>query len=354
MKSNRNSSQRSAANPGVKLATKPLIRNSTTIALSGIAIPPERLRALRQDTVDALAQSMKRHGLIHPIALRKRAGRGYWVVAGAHRFVAAEELRWKEIGCVVLDNCSDNEAELIEIDEPLMRAELCPAERALQIERRKAIYEAAHPETKNGGDRKSDRQIGELKQGAKNPSRRVGETEKNDRLTKDTTEKTGQSERKVQRDVTRAEQLGDDLKRVVGTSLDKVAELDALAKMVPEARTPLIERVAAGEMVSVVKQALNDVENAWNAFYRAWKAADVEARSKFWAHHSAEYAEVISELSETQASRRTRRRRAACSLPPSGIMCSDEALPETEPPFTAQGTSRTPRRGGSRRTAPGD
>jgi hypothetical protein len=40
--------------------------------------------------------------------------------------------------------------------------------------------------------------------------------------------------------------LGEDLKAVEGTSLDKGVELDALAKM-PSEHAPLIERAVAGD-----------------------------------------------------------------------------------------------------------
>lgn len=56
------------------------------------------------------------------------------------------------------------EALLAEIDENLIRSELSPAERALHTSRRKELYDAVHPETKNGGDRvskRADRQIGD-------------------------------------------------------------------------------------------------------------------------------------------------------------------------------------------------
>jgi len=41
------------------------------------------------------------------------------------------------------------EAELAEIDENLGHADLSPAERALHVARRKAIYEQRHPETRS-------------------------------------------------------------------------------------------------------------------------------------------------------------------------------------------------------------
>ena len=56
-------------------------------------------------------------------------------------------------------------------------------------------------------------------------------------------------------DATRARRLGPDLDRVAGTSLDKGAELDALAAMPAEDRAPLIRRASAGENVSALQEA---------------------------------------------------------------------------------------------------
>jgi hypothetical protein len=56
----------------------------------------------------------------------------------------------REIACVVIDD-DDLHAQLWEIDENLMRAELSPSERASCTARRKAIYEALHPEAKHRG-----------------------------------------------------------------------------------------------------------------------------------------------------------------------------------------------------------
>ncbi|MET4233367.1 hypothetical protein ABIA85_006660 [Bradyrhizobium sp. LA6.10] len=79
----------------------------------------------------------------------------------------------------------------------LIRRDLTPAQRAKLIAKRKAAYEAVHPETRNGGNRRgSVRQVGELKK---------------DRFTADTAAKTGKPERSIQRDATRAKALGPDL-----------------------------------------------------------------------------------------------------------------------------------------------
>lgn len=89
-----------------------------------------------------------------------------------------------------------------------------------------------HPETKQGG----------------RPGKAGGGKAKVANLASfvaDTSGKTGTPERSIRRDATRAKALGPDLDRVAGTSLDKGAELDALAAMPTADRAPLIQRAAA-------------------------------------------------------------------------------------------------------------
>lgn len=64
---------------------------------------------------------------------------------------------------------------------------------------------------------------------------------------------TGESKSQINRHIARADALGDDLDRLVGTSLDKGVELDALIKLPEPERKELIERAVAGEKVSAKK-----------------------------------------------------------------------------------------------------
>lgn len=120
-------------------------------------------------------------------------------------------------------------AALTEIDENLIRRDLTPAQRAKLVAKRKAAYEAVHPETGRPGARSHH-----YRQNGGNAS-----------FAKDTAIKSGKPLRSIERDITRGRKLGPDLDRVAGTSLDKGAELDALAALSPESRAPIIERAAA-------------------------------------------------------------------------------------------------------------
>jgi N6-adenosine-specific RNA methylase IME4 len=175
---------------------------------------------------------MRAVGLLQPIVLRPRQGTGYWLIAGRHRICAAEKLKWTELPATILEDIDADQAELAEIDENLIRAELSSAEQALHHARRKKLYEALYPQTRHGGDRSSSRQNGDLK-----------------RFTRDTASKSGKSERSIQRDVARAKRV-DVLKEIVGTSLDKGDEIDALAKLPESEQRELANLASEGRKVS--------------------------------------------------------------------------------------------------------
>lgn len=197
-------------------------------------------RPLVTADVDKLAASIAQVGLIQPITVREvammqgpLAGSGYQIVAGHHRVAACRALGWTEVDAIVVTAASHLNAELLEIDENLCRSELTASQRAQAIKRRKAIWEALHPNSGAACATIPER----------GPGRPV-------EFAADTAKVTGESKSQINRHVARAEALGDDLPRVAGTSLDKGVELDALAKLPPPERAELIERAQAGESVS--------------------------------------------------------------------------------------------------------
>src|SRR5262249_14606036 len=110
-----------------------------------------------------------------------------------------------------------------------------PAERALHLQRRKALYEKLHPQTKHGGDRraKASSQLENLKSFAA-----------------DTAAKTGKGRSSVSRELARAANIVD-LEDTIGTTLDVGDQLDALAKLSDSTQRDLIARAKAGEKVDV-------------------------------------------------------------------------------------------------------
>lgn len=229
----------------------------------------DRIRSsVCEKTVAALMESMKAIGLINPIMVTRPRMQPV-LVAGAHRLEAARRLGWTSIRCVVAPSAEEDNLKLVEIDENLVRNDLSPAERAIHIQKRKEIYERLYPETQVGQAqakgmneaRKRQGQVGPDVQPALSPSWSPSDVQpESDTPTfvDDTAKKTGRSKRDVKRDSTRARSVPA-LDKVVGTSLDKGEEIDALAKLSPEKQSELINRAADGEKVSAkieVKKAV--------------------------------------------------------------------------------------------------
>lgn len=220
-------------------------------------------RQLNASAVDALARSLEQIGLMQPITViqsKISAGiicDGYRIVAGHHRFAAASKLNWEEIDAIVIDEAIGHlTAELMEIDENLCRAELTNAQRTVATKRRKQIWEALHPKVKSAAGA-ADFDADDLEVAQREPpqvSGHGGARPQTKSFASATAEATGQSKATTNRALARADALGDEtLNAVVGTSLDKGVELDALSKMPPDERADLVRRAASGEVVTARK-----------------------------------------------------------------------------------------------------
>jgi ParB-like chromosome segregation protein Spo0J/N6-adenosine-specific RNA methylase IME4 len=230
----------------IKRATDLKVRN---VGLSGIACLPQR-RAVRADVVEALVQSMRDVGLVNPITLRPReGGMGYYLIAGRHRYEAARKLKWESIATIVLEGIDAIDAELCEIDENLIRADLSPAEQAAHHARRKELYENRYPETKRGS-------AGGRAKNAKAESAKRQNVATHS-YTKDAASKTGVAPKTVERAVSRGNEIPD-VASLAGTSLDKGAELDALAKLTPERQAEVMEKAKNGEKISAKAELKKD------------------------------------------------------------------------------------------------
>ena len=245
-----------------------------SIAVDAITVPSERLRKLRPEVVDWLVESITARSLLEPIIVRRR-GAGYELIAGHHRFEAARNCSHQTIRAEVYDSLSDDEAELIQIDENLIRANLSDAERILHVARRKQLYEKLHPETKHGGDRRSA--------GARSSS----QNENLKAFVADIAVKTGKGRSTVARDVTRAKKVAV-LDDIAGTCLDKGDEIDALGKLPEGEQRKLATAARAGEKVSAKarkprQKGADTAVRTTTAEFDADPAASTERRKRAYA-----------------------------------------------------------------------
>ncbi|WP_304532944.1 ParB N-terminal domain-containing protein [Faecalibaculum rodentium] len=178
--------------------------------ISEIKINPGR-RDTQQRNVEELARSIAAVGLMNPITVTQ----DNTLIAGLHRLEAVKLLGWTEIECVV-SKADGLQAELAEIDENFVRAGLSHRELGDLLLRRKELYEAIHPETRQG------QRNGQT---AKNANSSLLETKS---FAQDTADKLGVSKRTVEQLVQTARDLTPEAKKTIRDAGDKITKRAAL------------------------------------------------------------------------------------------------------------------------------
>lgn len=240
----------------------------------------DRLRAIDEDYAQLIAASMAEQGQMTPVEVRATPSmaKPYALVSGGHRLRAAAIAGLATIDAALFEG-SKREARLREIDENLVRRELSELDRATFLAQRKDIYEDLHPETKHGGDRRSDR--------AANLVRLVA------RFTTDAAERVGLSERTVRRALARHDRIAPDVRAAIaGTWLaDNGAQLDALARY-PQGHQRLVpggmrEHPGLRNVKEIIDLVLGDEPPApdpdgdrFEAFLRLWNRMTPYARGR--------------------------------------------------------------------------
>ncbi len=184
--------------------------------------------------VTTLAESIKRVGLLHPVTV-VRQSRGYMLVAGRRRLVACRDvLGWERIGAHVL-TLDEAGRRLCELDENLQREELTALVRAEQLLEQKRLYEAVHPQTREGvaGGHGRARKAGETVSAPAAPA-----------FAQAAGADSGRTPRAVQQDVQIAEGLSEASKEAIrGTVLeDQKVLLLELARLPHEQQPAALER----------------------------------------------------------------------------------------------------------------
>ena len=261
------------------------------IPTAEVKINPGR-RTANPEHIQELAKSIAEIGLLNPITVDHR----HILIAGLHRLEAAKLLDWPEIECTV-SNLEGLQAELAEIDENFIRSDLSPVEYGDLLLRRKRIYESLYPESKNGGDRKSEKI-----RAAKCRSDSVKS------FVQDTADKLGVAPRTVERQIQTAKNLAPDAKEIIRSADAKITKKDALklSRMEPEQQKEAASQLVSGEIRSV-----DDYQSA--------------AQSE----HSPAIAAAGSPSKAAQPSEK--------SEPPQNMRQTERTQPPPVPPFTPDG-----------------
>lgn len=105
-------------------------KGSLLIKLSDIDPNKNQPRKLFfDDSLEELAESIRIHGILQPLALRRSEGGRYQIIAGERRFRAAKRAGLEEVPAVIVDADARAVAELALI-ENLQREDLNPVEEA--------------------------------------------------------------------------------------------------------------------------------------------------------------------------------------------------------------------------------
>ncbi|MEJ5079757.1 ParB/RepB/Spo0J family partition protein [Ochrobactrum sp. MYb379] len=189
------------------------------------------------------------------------------LIFGRHRLLALQSLGHTVVECEVYD-VDDLRAELMEIDENLARSELSPAEEAAHIARRKAIWDEMN------GDN-TERNPSSIQRGRGQPKQFASEL----------ANITGDSKTQINVKIARVRGLGPDIQRIVGTSLDKGVEMDALMSLPAEKREELISQAEQGEKVSArtTSDPTERKSRQRQMFWDMWAKLDDDVRQELSA-----------------------------------------------------------------------
>jgi len=260
----------------------------------------DRLREFDPDVVEFMAPSLRDNGgkPRQPILVRPKQGGAYEyeLVFGLHRLecfglLKIQQLEVGENGHVVIREMSDDEAELAEIDENLMRSELKQLDLAKFISARQSVYDRIYPDKINGKSRNS--QAVQKSQSL----RTFGE-----RFSKNIARKLDVSERTIQYLLEIAKIDPQALRDLRGTAIeDNQRELLALAKRSVEEQRQIAEAIRDGRakavapaLVAVGLSEAPPVEPPQKRIYAelvgAWGRADKVTRDQFIAFAGLSYA----------------------------------------------------------------
>lgn len=230
------------------------------IPLSAISVTG-RLRYVNELEALEIAASVQETGLKYAIIVRPVGKDTYEVVDGAHRFRAHEILELTEIQCQI-ERLTDDQAERIEVDTNLGRAELTKADRIKFIAKSDELYARKYPTRKHGGDRKSEDAIKfqslELEDATQQIIEKTG-------LQKSTIYNARQIWKTIVPEV---------LDIISGTAFaDNEAQIKAISKLPPE------EQVACAKMLS--EGAFKSV-NDWRAAVGGQKPKADKSQKQIW------------------------------------------------------------------------
>ena len=98
------------------------------ILITHIRVPSNNLRISNSLNIEKIANSIRQHGLLHPLVVKPRLDY-FEIVAGYRRYLACKSLRWKRIPCHIV-NLDDMQTFEVAMVENIRRKSFTPLEEA--------------------------------------------------------------------------------------------------------------------------------------------------------------------------------------------------------------------------------
>jgi len=205
------------------------IHKQTEVSIDDIQIGDRR--PADPEKVQRYSESIQEIGLLHPIGLT----RDFRLIHGLHRLEACRELKWEKIPAVVRDLDSLH-AELVEIDENLMRSGLDAIDLGEALVRRKELHKQLDATRKHGGDRKSK------------AAKSSGNSCHLMAFADEVAQKTEWSARTVRHYVTVVERIPHDLRKQLRNTVvgKKITELEKISTLPEADQRAVVERIVGG------------------------------------------------------------------------------------------------------------
>jgi ParB family chromosome partitioning protein len=230
----------------------------------------KRLRDVVPEDAQKLSLSLGESGrLIQPITVRpsKKQPSKYDLIIGGHRVAAAKILGWEEIDVISAD-LSDDDAELLEVDENLYRTDLTQCDLTFFMKKRLELFNFNGGKLKRGRDLRKSANLADLN--PREEDRYYGEIEA----------KFGIKRRTAERLVRRARNIPEALwPKIKGTKAAlNGALLDKIAELQPEQRQEIVRLMDDVEikLADAIKRVSHVVPSdpdaaELSAFVKAWK-----------------------------------------------------------------------------------
>ena len=212
-----------------------------------INIDLDNRRGTNQETVDGIAKSIEKIGLINPITITDTK----MLIAGLHRLEAYKKLNLEKIPCkiITIDGLDKRILKIIELDENLMRYDGHFIEKADLLLERKELYEELYPETKQG----QAQAIGMNKKLGYNV-----EVKSTSTFSQDTAQKLGVSKSTIKQAIQLAKNLQPEVKEYIKEK--DIGKKDALliAREKKETQQQILEEFQTG--AKTIKSAISRIK----------------------------------------------------------------------------------------------